>query len=180
MNPLGLSFARGTVVVVNLRRPIKQTDTVELLRIEGEMLKRVTKPVKSPIFTRLVYRKFDYPLLNLLKANPHTSMLLRLLFSSLCDVQALDSQNFYATNSYYSRRTSLQFLEFSFKTKTASLIYFDGQKVNKVLDGLIASACGLALQGRELYISIPAADQIIIHTIGKTPMDLKLKEVGTF
>lgn len=54
LNPYGISFAMGAIMVVNLRRPVKQTDTVEILRIENEKLKRVRKPVSSSMFTRYI------------------------------------------------------------------------------------------------------------------------------
>jgi hypothetical protein len=83
-------------------------------------------------------------------------------------------------NSYYFRRNQLQLLEFTLKTKTGSLFYFDGKKVRKALDGLASSVSGIGIQLNQLFISIPALDEIQVYSIGKTPMDLKLKEVGIY
>lgn len=42
----------GILFAVNLRKPLQNTDTVEILRVEDGALQRVRLPVRSPMFTR--------------------------------------------------------------------------------------------------------------------------------
>lgn len=69
-------------------------------------------------------------------------------------------------------------VEFTIHKHTASLLYFDGKQVHRILDGLGAGIGGLGIQQKRLYMSIFGRDEIRVYTMGTDPKILDLKEVG--
>lgn len=121
-NPYGIAVFKDTVMVVNLRREVAATDSVEVLTFKRGQLKRRRRPVSSIHFTRSGEAECQRQLLS-------SSF-------SLTSIVPLSENTFYVSNTFTYRKQWLQWTELLGHFRSGAVLHFDGARVEPVISRL--------------------------------------------
>uniref|UniRef100_A0A7E4VBC3 Arylesterase n=1 Tax=Panagrellus redivivus TaxID=6233 RepID=A0A7E4VBC3_PANRE len=143
-NPHGLSTHMNILMVTVSTYPVKPEDRIDIFTIE----RRKPKDPKMP----------NVPTVQFVKSVSDP------LFTGLVSVAAITDNKFYASNRYRSRHAPSRFIENIFNLETGSVVFYDGKKVQTVIEHL-PGPTGIAYDPRKrhLYVSLYGAKAIAIY-----------------